>query len=144
MADEWRFYQTLCVGGYNPLMDMGFARRFGNGSAPAVRNEKYALLVASAAARQSVCFLAGWEAPSLDIEKGFSDPVRGRIAYFSNGSRSAAKCRKGAFLPEFNQLAASRTNSESAVYRAALAIGKPRSYINGLPDLPVNLRGMED
>ena len=67
-----------------------------------------------------------------------------RIDYFSSRRNAANHCRNGAFLPDTGDESKTMNKDEVGIYPAASAIGKPCSDINGLPDLPEYLRGMEN
>jgi hypothetical protein len=125
-------------------MDLSFSNQFGKAAASPPVNMKFTQIIATAVARQMGGKSCTYNFGSTQNYTGTSDPLQDRIAYFSSRQNAATLCRNGAFLPGGSAERTAINKDEVGIYPAASAIGKPCSDINGLPDLPEYLRGMEN
>lgn len=125
-------------------MDLSFSNQFGKAAASPPANMKFTRIIATAVARQLGSKSCTYNFGSTQNYTGTSDPLQGRIDYFSSSRNTATRCKNGAFLPDVGDESKSIEKDEVGIYPAASAIGKPYSEINGLPDLPEYLRGMEN
>ena len=124
-------------------MDLSFSTQFEKATATPV-NMKFTRIVAAAVARQLDGNGCAYNFGSTQNYTGTSDLLQDRIDYFSHRRNAVSAYRIRAFLPEFSTEDGAMNKDEVGIYPAASAIGKPYSDINGLPDLPEYLRGMEN
>ena len=125
-------------------MDLSFSNQFGKAAASPPVNMEFTRIIATAVARQLGGRSCTYNFGSTQNYTGTPDPLQGRIDYFSSRRNAATLCRNGAFLPDTGNKSKTMNKDEVGIYPAASAIGKPCSDINGLPDLPEYLRGMEN
>ena len=125
-------------------MDLSFSNQFGKAAASPPVNIKFTRIIATAVARQLSGKSCTYNFGSTQNYTGTPDPLQGRIDYFSSRRNAANHCRNGALLPDTGDESKTMNRDEVGMYAAASAIGKPCSDINGLPDLPEYLRGMEN
>jgi hypothetical protein len=124
-------------------MDLSFSHQRRTAEATP-RNDRFAWIVATAVARQIESQNHTYNIGSGTFDRAAVDPLRDRITYFSRPAINTNICERGAFLPVSDDTVDEMKNDEGTIYRDASAIGKPRSDIIGLPDLPDHLRGMEN
>jgi hypothetical protein len=125
-------------------MDLSFSNQFGKTAASPPVNMKFTRIIATAVARQMGGKSCTYNFRSTQNYNGTPDPLQDRIDYFSSRQNAATPCRNGAFLPGGDEERKAINKDEVGIYPAASAIGKPYPDINGLPDLPEYLRGMEN
>lgn len=122
------------------LMDMNFPHLKRRSCGPN-RNGNFAVLVATAVARQMTGVTIRSVTGSKNMVAALNDPVSARIKYFASAANIGVA---GSFLPFAAADSAKVNKLNAGVYPDALANGKPCLLTDATPYKTVNMRGMEN